>query len=127
MSATAINATWVWVEVSPDSFWLKVKATLLDPYGAGVSNRAISIYEGASYIIDKITDANGYIEYNFAGLTGTKTFNFYFDGDAEYAASNKTITVEYLDPPTPPPPPPPKNMAYLLIPLALLPLYLGRR
>lgn len=103
---TVLKGTWLWELQNNGAYWLKLMATLTTPNGVPIPNKAIDIYKATiggnfSFYQTKITDANGYIEYYFAGLTGTNIFNFIFVGDVNYSTASSQITVEYMkNPPT---------------------------
>lgn len=108
MSTTSIKASWVWEEVFPGTFWLKVMTTLKDESGIGIPYKSISIYQSTaqhpgyfSYIIDKITDDVGSIGYNFISLEEQFPMQIRFDflGDSMYFPSTSLITVKYLENP----------------------------
>ena len=106
MSATSIEASWIWEEVSPNVFWLKVMAILRDELGLMLSSKPINIYEATAQAPDyfslattKITDSTGFISHYFtSGLVEQypKNFRFDFTGDTSYSPSTSLITVEYM-------------------------------
>ena len=103
---TTISATWMWEEVSAETFWLKLMATLKDASGLPLEGKTVNLTVGGSWIGTKTTGSDGEINHYYVPFQyeGIKSFGFLFDGDGIYEGTGTSLDVEYMvNPPISPP------------------------